>query len=72
MGKRHHLFQEKPNIFTALVMKNHFQCGFFILSMTLVVRVNLYNTLAAAKTHNKTKEKRSTKWLVEMLIKKEH
>ena len=49
MGKRHHLFQEKLNIFTALVMKNHFQCGFFILSMTLVVRVNLYNTLAAAK-----------------------
>ncbi len=57
MGKRHHLFQEKPNSFTALVMKNHFQCGFFILSMTLVVRVNLYNTLAAAKYNKNSKER---------------
>ena len=43
MGKRNHLFQEKLNSFTALVMKNHFQCGFFILSTTLLVRFNFYN-----------------------------
>ena len=57
MGKRNHLFQEKLNSFTALVMKNYFRCGLFILSMTLVVRVNLYSALAAAKYNQNSRER---------------
>ena len=56
MGKRHHLFPKNEIVFRIGYEKS-FPMRFFILSMTLVVRVKLYNTLAAAKYNQNSKER---------------
>ena len=57
MGKRHHHIPRKTKYFHRIGNEKSFPMRFFILTMTLVVRVNLYNTLAAAKYYKNSKER---------------